>query len=73
MMREITLDQAVERAHQTEIICRLVEDYPRQLDGDEVLAIATLPKRLSGDVAAWLIEEQASIMAEQRKKGGKHA
>ncbi|WP_395240043.1 hypothetical protein [Escherichia coli] len=59
MSREITLEQAAERARQTEIIARLVEDFPRRLADSEVSAIATLLKRLSGDVAAWLIEELA--------------
>ncbi|MCF6625934.1 hypothetical protein IHV41_26735, partial [Escherichia coli] len=27
-MQEITLHEAAERAHQTEIICRLLEVYP---------------------------------------------
>lgn len=58
MSREITLEQA-ERARQTEIIARLVEDFPHRLADSEVSAIATLLKRLSGDVAAWLIEELA--------------
>ncbi|EHH8804816.1 hypothetical protein J3219_002177 [Escherichia coli] len=56
MSREITLEQAAERARQTEIIARLVEDSPHRLADSEVSAIATLLKRLSGDVAAWLIE-----------------
>ncbi|MES3566728.1 hypothetical protein QDQ61_13125 [Citrobacter freundii] len=59
MSREITLEQAAERAHQTEIICRLIEDYPHRMADSEVSAIATLLKRLSGDVTAWLIEEMA--------------
>ncbi|MDV1609411.1 hypothetical protein [Citrobacter portucalensis] len=59
MTREIALEQAAERAHQTEIICRLMEDYPGRLADSEVSAIATLLKRLSGDVTAWLIEELA--------------
>ncbi|EBW7999827.1 hypothetical protein E1871_06090 [Salmonella enterica subsp. enterica serovar Mgulani] len=59
MTREITLEQAAERAHQTEIICRLMEGYPGCLVDSEVSAIATLLKRLSGDVTAWLIEELA--------------
>jgi hypothetical protein len=59
MSHEITLAQAAERAHQAEIISRLVEDFPHHLAGSEVSAIATLLKRLSGDVAAWLIEEIA--------------
>lgn len=59
MSRELTLEQAAERARQTEIIARLVEDFPHRLADSEVSAIATLLKRLSGDVAAWLIEELA--------------
>lgn len=59
MNREITLEQAAERAHQTEIICRLIEDCPRRLEDSEISAIATLLRRLSGGVAAWLIEELA--------------
>ncbi|QXB20500.1 hypothetical protein [Lelliottia amnigena] len=59
MSREITLEQAAERAHQTEIIARLVEGFPHRLADSEVSAIATLLKRLSGDVAAWLNEELA--------------
>lgn len=57
--REITLKQAAERAHQAEIICRMVEDYPHQFADSEISAIATLLGRLSGDVASWLIEELA--------------
>ncbi|MBT1896911.1 hypothetical protein K1J48_02025 [Enterobacter hormaechei] len=59
MSRELTLEQAAERARQTEIIARLVEDFPHRLADSEVSAIATLLKRLSGDVTAWLIEELA--------------
>lgn len=59
MSHEITLEQATERATQAEIICRLLEDFPHQLQESETSAIATLLKRLSGDVAAWMIEEQA--------------
>lgn len=59
MSREITLEQAAERAHQTEIICRLIEDHPHRLIDSEISALATLLRRLSGDVTAWLIEEVA--------------
>ncbi len=59
MSRELTLEQAAERAHQTEIIARLVEDFPHHLTDCEVSAIATLLKRLPGDVASWMIEELA--------------
>ena len=53
---EITLEQAAERAHQAEVICRLVEDHPHHLEDCDVSAIATLLKRLTGDVTAFLVE-----------------
>lgn len=59
MSNKITLEQAAERAHQAEIICRLIEVYPARLVDSEISAIATLLKRLSGDVAACLISEMA--------------
>lgn len=59
MSREITLEKAAERALQTEIICRLIEDFPHQLADSEVSAMATLLKRLSGDVTTWFYEELA--------------
>lgn len=60
MAHEMNLDQVAERAHQAEIICRMMESYPDQMADSEVLAIASLLRRLTGDVCAWLIEEQAS-------------
>ncbi len=60
MSHEISLDQAAARAHQAEIICRMMESYPDKMAESEVLAIASLLRRLTGDVSAWLIEEQAS-------------
>ncbi|EPS5423201.1 TPA: hypothetical protein R4126_003787 [Klebsiella michiganensis] len=57
MSQEITLEQALERAHQAEIICSLLEVFPRRLVDSEVSAIATLLKRLTGDVTGWLGEE----------------
>jgi len=59
MPHKISLDEVVERAHQAEIICRMMESYPDRMADSEVLAIATLLRRLTGDVTAWLIEEQA--------------
>lgn len=59
MAHEISLEQVTERAHQAEIICRLMESYPDRMAGSEVIAIASLLRRLTGDVCAWLIEEQA--------------
>lgn len=60
MAHEMSLDQVAERAHQAEIICRMMESYPDAMADSEVLAIASLLRRLTGDVSAWLIEEQAS-------------
>lgn len=59
MAHEITMKQVTERAHQAEIICRLIEVYPNTLIDSEIIAIASLLSRLTGDVCAWLIEEQA--------------
>ncbi|HGP0311739.1 TPA: hypothetical protein ACLE2D_002472 [Citrobacter freundii] len=60
MAHEISLAQAAERAHQAEIICRMMESYPDRMVDTEIIAIATLLRRLTGDVCAWLIEEQAT-------------
>lgn len=79
MSQEITLEQAAERAHQAEIVSRMMEDYPHQLIDCEISAIAALLARLTGDVAAWLIEEQAQREQEQHNDaetaqcGGEHA
>lgn len=56
---DITVQQAAERAHQAEIICRLMEDHPHHFEDCDVSAIATLLKRLTGDVAAFLIAKSA--------------
>lgn len=57
-MQEITLHEAAERAHQTEIICRLLEVYPNKITDADISALASLLVRLSGGVAAWLQEEE---------------
>ncbi len=64
MSHEITLEQAAERAHQVEIIARLMESYPHQLMDCEIEAISALIARLSGSVVTWLGEEMA-----QRRSG----
>ncbi|EPR9858984.1 hypothetical protein ACVBBZ_000051 [Shigella dysenteriae] len=56
-MKEITLHEAAERAHQTEIICRLLGVYPDKLNDGDISAISSLLARLSGNVSAWLIAE----------------
>lgn len=35
-MQEITLHEAAERAHQTEIICRLLEVYPNKITDADI-------------------------------------
>lgn len=59
MSHEITLEQAAERACQAETICRLIESYPKQLQESEIAGMLAILQRLSGDVAAWLMEEMA--------------
>lgn len=68
MARDITLDQAAERASQAEVILMMLECYPHQLEGSELLAIVSLLKRITGNVAAWLIEEQAEQQLNQEVK-----
>lgn len=59
MSHEITIAQAAERACQAETICRLIESYPQQLQESEIASLASLLQRLSGDAAAWMMEEMA--------------
>lgn len=68
MSRDITLEQAAERASQAEVILMMLESYPHQLEDSELLAIVSLLKRLTGNVAAWLIEEQAEHQVNQEVK-----
>ncbi|CAI1855161.1 hypothetical protein [Serratia plymuthica] len=58
-MADITLEQATERARQAEVICRILEHYPNSMDAYEIGAIASLLSKLTGNVAAWLVEESA--------------
>lgn len=46
----------------------MLESYPHQLEDSELLAIVSLLKRLTGNVAAWLIEEQAEHQVNQEVK-----
>jgi hypothetical protein len=46
-----------EKAFQAEIICALLEDHPHRLIEDEVSAIASLLKKLSGDVYVFMNSE----------------
>lgn len=59
MSHEITLEQAAEMAHQAEIVCAMLESHPDRMADCEVTALAALLKKLTGNVASGLIEEQA--------------
>ena len=63
-MQEITLHEAAERAHQTEIICRLLEVYPNKIPDADISALASLLARLSGSVASFLIEEESKLVGD---------
>jgi hypothetical protein len=58
-MADITLEQATERARQAEVICRILEHYPNPMGAHEIEVIASLLSKLTGNVAAWLVEELA--------------
>lgn len=60
MAHERTLDEVVEMARQAELVCRLLEDHPHQLDDLDVSDVAALLRRLCSNVTAWLIEESVS-------------
>lgn len=59
MCHEKTLEKVTEQAHQAEIICRMMESYPDRMVDSEITAISSLLSKLTGNVVAWLIEEQA--------------
>lgn len=52
MAHEISIEQAKEKAHQAEIICRMMEVYPNKMDCSEIEAVASLLSKLTGDVCA---------------------
>lgn len=52
MAHEISLEQVKEKAHQAEIICRMMEVYPNKMDCSEIEAVASLLSKLTGDVCA---------------------
>ncbi|EAX4622273.1 hypothetical protein GQT51_000053 [Salmonella enterica] len=58
-MADISLEQATEKACQVENLLRMLESYPDTLSETELSSVITLIRRLSGEVHAWLIEEQA--------------
>lgn len=55
MASEITLEEVALRAHQAEIICSMMEVHQNQLVDSGIIAMATLLRRLTGDVTAYLI------------------
>ncbi|EAB6803381.1 TPA: hypothetical protein MBD98_003355 [Klebsiella aerogenes] len=57
MSHEQSLESVMEKAHQAEIISKMLEVYPNKITDSEITAIASLLTNLTGDVAAWLIEE----------------
>ncbi|EIK8812560.1 hypothetical protein LKU47_003341 [Salmonella enterica] len=58
-MADISLEQATGKACQVESLLRMIESYPDTLSETELSAVITLIRRLSGEVHAWFIEEQA--------------
>lgn len=60
MASEITLEEVALRAHQAEIICSMMEVHPNQLVDSEIIAMATLLRRLTGDVTAYLIDAMST-------------
>ncbi|MDU6416597.1 hypothetical protein [Mixta calida] len=59
-MADITIKQAAEYAHQAEVISRLIEFSAYELDSNDLAAVSALLRRLTGGVAAFLVEMEAS-------------
>ncbi|MEM8216371.1 hypothetical protein Q4R59_12020 [Morganella morganii] len=59
MSANITLQQAAEQAHQLEIISLMIESYPHKFTDGDFAVLASLMAKLSGSVAAFLIEKSA--------------
>ncbi|HBT4315768.1 TPA: hypothetical protein MBS28_004028 [Klebsiella aerogenes] len=57
MSHEQSLESVIEKAHQAKIISKMLEVYPNKITDSEITAIASLLTNLTGDVAAWLIED----------------
>lgn len=58
-MADITIHQAAEKAQQLELISLMLPNYPRNFTPSDIDAISSLMAKLSGDVAAFLIEASA--------------
>lgn len=61
---DITLKEAAERAHQAEVISRLIELSSDEIGEGDLTAISALLRRLTGDVTAFLVE----MVAEQESR-----
>ncbi|EGJ9167766.1 hypothetical protein IOC09_003347 [Escherichia coli] len=59
-MQEISLEEASLKAQQVEVIIRMIERYNEEMDNNDIFVIAGLLKKLSGDVAVWLITEEST-------------
>ncbi|HEQ1858619.1 TPA: hypothetical protein VEO38_002162 [Providencia alcalifaciens] len=59
MSVDITIHQAAEKAQQLELISLMLPNYPRNLTPSDIGAISSLMAKLSGDLAAYLIEASA--------------
>lgn len=57
MSHEQSLESVMDKAHQAEIISKMLEVYPNKIADSEITTLASLLTNLTGDVAAWLIEE----------------
>ncbi|MBB7851698.1 hypothetical protein HEL69_016435 [Escherichia coli] len=57
-MQEISLEEALLKVQQVEVIIRMIERYNEEMDNNNIFVIAGLLKKLSGDVASWLITEE---------------
>lgn len=49
-------NQIAEKAFQAELVCSLMEDHPHKLSESEVSALASLLKKLAGDVFVYMSE-----------------
>ncbi|ENU2133165.1 hypothetical protein ACE60T_003453 [Salmonella enterica] len=66
-MTDLELNQFKEiadKAFQAELLCALVEDHPHQLTETQVSALASLIKKLTGDIyvyAGEIVYQQGSV------------
>ncbi|EIC82981.1 hypothetical protein [Serratia sp. M24T3] len=65
MSHEITLQQAADKAVLAETIALLLEEYPGELPPTQAGMTINLIRRLCGEAACWLLEEQMLREAKQ--------